>query len=83
VSTARGARPRSISDYSSGSSAAIRCAVSGGGCDIASASASIRWSAPVSWDAFVQGGEEWRADAALARELADLLPETTDDVPIP
>jgi hypothetical protein len=37
----------------------------------------------VSWDAFVQGGEEWRADAALARELADLLPETTDDVPIP
>jgi prevent-host-death family protein len=36
----------------------------------------------MSWDAFVQGGEEWRADAALARELADLLPETTDDVPI-
>ena len=37
----------------------------------------------MSWDAFVQGSEEWRADAALARELADLLPETTDDVPIP
>jgi prevent-host-death family protein len=37
----------------------------------------------MSWDAFVQGNEEWRADAALARELADLLPETTDDVPIP
>jgi prevent-host-death family protein len=36
----------------------------------------------MSWDAFVQGSEEWRADAALARELADLLPETTDDVPI-
>jgi hypothetical protein len=36
----------------------------------------------MSWDAFVQGGEG-RADAALARELADLLPETTDDVPIP
>ncbi len=37
----------------------------------------------MNWDVFVQGGEEWRADAALARELADLLPETTDDVPIP
>jgi prevent-host-death family protein len=37
----------------------------------------------MSWDAFVQGGEERRADAALARELADLLPETTADVPIP
>lgn len=37
----------------------------------------------MNWDAFVQGSEEWRADAALARELADLLPETTDDVPIP
>jgi prevent-host-death family protein len=36
----------------------------------------------MSWDAFVQGNEEWRADVALARELADLLPETTDDVPI-
>jgi antitoxin (DNA-binding transcriptional repressor) of toxin-antitoxin stability system len=36
----------------------------------------------MSWDAFVQGSEEWRADVALARELADLLPETTDDVPI-
>jgi prevent-host-death family protein len=37
----------------------------------------------MNWDAFVQDSEEWRADAALARELADLLPETTDDVPIP
>jgi prevent-host-death family protein len=36
----------------------------------------------MNWDVFVQGSEEWRADAALARELADLLPETTD-VPIP
>jgi prevent-host-death family protein len=36
----------------------------------------------MNWDAFVQGSEEWRADVALARELADLLPETTDDVPI-
>lgn len=37
----------------------------------------------MSWEAFVQGIEEWRADAGLARELADLLPETTEDVPIP
>lgn len=35
------------------------------------------------WEAFVQGLEGWRADPGLARELADLLPETTDDVPIP
>lgn len=35
------------------------------------------------WDAFIQGNEEWRADAGLARELARLLPESTDDVPIP
>jgi prevent-host-death family protein len=39
-------------------------------------------SRSMSWDAFVQDSEEWRADAALARELAGLLPETTDDVPI-
>ncbi|MGH2579330.1 MAG: type II toxin-antitoxin system Phd/YefM family antitoxin [Actinomycetota bacterium] len=37
----------------------------------------------MSWDAFVQDSEAWRADAGLARELAGLLPETTDDVPIP
>jgi prevent-host-death family protein len=37
----------------------------------------------VSWDAFLQGSEEWRADAALERELAELLPDTTDDAPVP
>ncbi len=37
----------------------------------------------MNWDAFVQGSQEWRADAGLARELADLLPESTDDIPIP
>jgi hypothetical protein len=37
----------------------------------------------MSWDAFVEGSEEWRADPGLARELADLLPETTDDASIP
>jgi prevent-host-death family protein len=37
----------------------------------------------MSWEAFVQGIGEWRADHGLARELAELLPETTDDAPIP
>jgi prevent-host-death family protein len=35
------------------------------------------------WEAFVRGIEEWRADPGLRGELAELLPETTDDVPIP
>ena len=37
----------------------------------------------MSWDVFIQGSEGWRADAGLAEELDELLPETTDDVPIP
>jgi len=37
----------------------------------------------MSWETFVEGIEEWRADPGLDRDLADLLPETTDDVPIP
>jgi len=37
----------------------------------------------MSWEAFVRGAEEWRADPGLARDLADLLPDTTDDVPVP
>ncbi len=36
----------------------------------------------MSWEAFVEGSEEWRADPRLVRELTKLLPETTDDVPI-
>ena len=35
------------------------------------------------WEAFVQGMDEWRADPGLAHELRELLPETTDDLPIP
>jgi prevent-host-death family protein len=35
------------------------------------------------WDEFIQGSDEWRADAGLANQLRDLLPETTDDAPIP
>jgi prevent-host-death family protein len=36
----------------------------------------------MSWDAFLQGSEYWRADPDLVGELAEMLPETTDDVPI-
>ena len=36
----------------------------------------------MAWDAFIEGSEEWRADAALARDLAALLPDTTDDMPV-
>jgi len=36
----------------------------------------------IPWATFIQGGERWRADPGLARELADLLPGTTDDLPI-
>ena len=35
----------------------------------------------MAWDAFVRGSDRWRADPGLARELADLLPGTTDDLP--
>jgi prevent-host-death family protein len=37
----------------------------------------------VAWDTFVRDTDRWRADPELAQELADLLPETTDDLPIP
>jgi prevent-host-death family protein len=36
----------------------------------------------VSWEAFLAGAEDWRADPGLARDLAALLPDTTDDVPL-
>jgi prevent-host-death family protein len=36
----------------------------------------------IPWDAFIQGSERWRADPGLATQLADLLPGTTDDLPI-
>jgi prevent-host-death family protein len=35
------------------------------------------------WDEFLQGSDEWRADPGLAGELRKLVPDTTDDVPIP
>jgi len=36
----------------------------------------------ISWEAFLAGVEDWRADAALAKDLAELLPDTTDDIPV-
>lgn len=36
----------------------------------------------VSWQTFIEASETWRADPNLATELAELLPETTDDVPV-
>ena len=37
----------------------------------------------IAWEAFVAGSHRWRADPELAAELAELLPGTTDDLPIP
>jgi prevent-host-death family protein len=33
----------------------------------------------IPWDAFLEGSEDWRADAGLATDLAALIPDTTDD----
>lgn len=33
--------------------------------------------------AFIREGDRWRADPGLARELADFLSQSTDDLPIP
>lgn len=36
----------------------------------------------IPWEDLFSGNQDWRADPGLAKELADLLPDTTDDVPI-
>jgi prevent-host-death family protein len=36
----------------------------------------------IPWEAFIAGSEDWRADPGLAKDLAELLPDTTDDVPV-
>jgi prevent-host-death family protein len=36
----------------------------------------------VTWDTFLRDSDRWRADPEFAQELANLLPDTTDDVPI-
>jgi prevent-host-death family protein len=37
----------------------------------------------MAWSAYFRDVDRWQADPGLARDLADLLPETTDDLPIP
>jgi antitoxin (DNA-binding transcriptional repressor) of toxin-antitoxin stability system len=34
------------------------------------------------WKVFIDRSEHWRADPELTGELADLVPETTDDLSI-
>ena len=36
----------------------------------------------MAWDVFFRDSDRWRADPRLTEELAVLLPDTTDDVPI-
>ena len=36
----------------------------------------------ISWEAFISGADDWQADPGLAKDLAALLPDTTDDVPV-
>ncbi|MGH7640205.1 MAG: type II toxin-antitoxin system Phd/YefM family antitoxin [Candidatus Dormibacteria bacterium] len=35
------------------------------------------------WQSFFGGGDRWCADSGLRGQLAELLPGTTDDLPIP
>jgi prevent-host-death family protein len=37
----------------------------------------------ISWESFLEDSDGWRADPGLARDLAELLPDTTDDIPVP
>jgi prevent-host-death family protein len=37
----------------------------------------------IPWERFIRESDRWRADPGLAGELADLLPGTTDDPPVP
>ena len=36
----------------------------------------------MAWNVFFRDSDRWRADPELAQELTDLLPGTTDDLPI-
>lgn len=35
----------------------------------------------LAWEVFIEGADEWRADAELAAELTSLVPDTTDEAP--
>ncbi len=34
------------------------------------------------WDTFMRGHDDWQADSELSKDLADILFETTDDLPL-
>ncbi|GAC1506845.1 MAG: type II toxin-antitoxin system Phd/YefM family antitoxin [Candidatus Dormibacteraceae bacterium] len=36
----------------------------------------------IPWETFILRSDDWRADPRLTKDLAELLPDTTDDVPI-
>lgn len=36
----------------------------------------------IDWHAFIASRDTWRADPGLARDLTELLPDTTDEVPV-
>jgi prevent-host-death family protein len=38
--------------------------------------------ASIAWDDFIHGSDVWRADPGLAGALADLIPGSTDDIPV-
>jgi len=40
-----------------------------------------RRSSSVTWEEFMEGSESWKADSQLTQDLADLIPDATDDVP--
>ncbi|HXM69570.1 MAG TPA: type II toxin-antitoxin system prevent-host-death family antitoxin [Thermoanaerobaculia bacterium] len=35
----------------------------------------------LAWDAFMSEADFWRADPGLTKDLAELVPDTTDDAP--
>ena len=35
------------------------------------------------WERFIWGRDRWLADPGLVRDLANLLPDTRDDLPVP
>jgi prevent-host-death family protein len=37
----------------------------------------------VRWQDLMHDADDWRADAALTEDLRQLVPDTTDDVPMP
>jgi antitoxin (DNA-binding transcriptional repressor) of toxin-antitoxin stability system len=35
----------------------------------------------IAWDSFMSEADFWRADPGLTKDLAELVPDTTDDAP--